>query len=257
MIKLKSAEEIELIRQSAQVVSRTLGEIAKVIRPGVTPLELDKLAEEYILDQGAKPGFKGMYDYPYTIMTSVNEQVVHGMPTEKPLKEGDIVSVDCGSFMNGFYGDSAYTYPIGKISNDAQNLLDVTKESLYKGIEHCIDGNFIGDIGYAIQSYVESNGMSVVRELVGHGIGKDLHESPEVPNYGVKGRGEVLKEGMVLAVEPMVNLGTKNIYQHADGWTITTADNKFSAHFEHTVIVGKNQAEVLTSFKNIESKLNG
>ena len=159
--------------------------------------------------------------------------------------------------MNGFYGDSAYTYPIGKISKDAQNLLDVTKESLYKGIEHCIDGNFIGDIGYAIQSYVESNGMSVVRELVGHGIGKDLHESPEVPNYGEKGRGEVLKEGMVLAVEPMVNLGTKNIYQHADGWTITTADNKFSAHFEHTVIVGKNQAEVLTSFKNIESKLNG
>ena len=210
-------------------------------------------AEKRIRDHGATPSFKGYHGFPGSICSSLNNEVVHGIPNNTKAKDGDIISIDCGVYMNGFYGDSAYTYPIGKISKDAQNLLDVTKESLYKGIEHCIDGNFIGDIGYAIQSYVESNGMSVVRELVGHGIGKELHESPEVPNYGEKGRGEVLKEGMVLAVEPMVNLGSKNIYQHDDGWTITTADNKFSAHFEHTVIVGKNQAEVLTSFKKILS----
>lgn len=257
MIKIKTEEDIELMRASSNLVAKTHAHLASFIKPGISLISLDKIAEEFIRDNGGIPAFKGYNGFPNTLCISPNEQVVHGIPNNTKAKDGDIISIDCGVYMNGFYGDSAYTYPIGKISKDAQNLLDVTKESLYKGIEHCIDGNFIGDIGYAIQSYVESNGMSVVRELVGHGIGKDLHESPEVPNYGEKGRGEVLKEGMVLAVEPMVNLGTKNIYQHADGWTITTADNKFSAHFEHTVIVGKNQAEVLTSFKNIESKLNG
>ena len=257
MIKIKTEEDIELMRASSNLVAKTHAQIASVIKSGISLLSLDKIAEEYIRDNGGVPAFKGYNGFPNTLCISPNEQVVHGIPNHTKTKDGDIISIDCGVFMNGFYGDSAYTYPIGEISEDAQNLLDVTKESLYKGIEHCTDGNFTGDIGHAIQSYVESNGMSVVRELVGHGIGKNLHESPEVPNYGEKGRGEVLKEGMVLAVEPMVNLGTKSIYQHSDGWTITTADNKFSAHFEHTVIVGKNKAEILTCFKNIESQLNG
>ena len=257
MIKIKSQEDIELMRASSNLVAKTHAHIASVIKPGITLITIDKIAEEFIRDNGGIPAFKGYNGFPNTLCISPNEQVVHGIPNSNKAKDGDIISIDCGVYMNGFYGDSAYTYPIGEISEDAQNLLDVTKESLYKGIEHCVEGNYVGDIGNAIQNYVESKGMSIVRELVGHGIGKDLHESPEIPNYGRKGDGNILKSGMVLAIEPMVNLGTKNINQHSDGWTITTADKKKSAHFEHTVIVGENEAEILTSFKNIESQLYG
>ena len=257
MIKLKTEEDINLMRVSSELVSRTHAYIASIIKPGISLLSLDKIAEEFIRDNGGIPAFKGYNGFPNTLCISPNEQVVHGIPDYSIIENGDIVSIDCGVYMNGFYGDSAYTYPIGEVNKDAQNLLEVTKQSLYKGIENCIEGNYIGDIGYAIQNYVESNGMSVVRELVGHGIGKDLHEGPEVPNYGEKGSGEILKIGMALAIEPMVNFGSKNIRQHSDGWTITTADKKKSAHFEHTVIVGRNEAEILTSFKNIESQLYG
>ena len=257
MIKIKTEEDINLMRLSSKLVAKTHAHLATLIKPGVTFLSLDKVAEEFIRDNGGIPAFKGYNGFPNSLCISPNEQVVHGVPDQTIIKNGDIISIDCGVYMNGFYGDSAYTYPIGEISKDTQNLLDVTKDSLYIGIEYCIDGNYVGDIGYAIQNYVESNGMSIVRELVGHGIGKDLHEKPEVPNYGLKGTGEILKEGMVLAIEPMVNLGTEKIYQHTDGWTITTFDNKKSAHYEHTVIVRRNEAEILTSFKNIEKEFYG
>lgn len=229
--------------------------MAERIQPGVTPLELDKLAEEFIRDQGAVPGFLGLYDYPNTIITSVNEQVVHGLPTNRPLEEGDIIGVDCGALKNGFYGDHAYTFAVGEISDEVKQLLRVTKESLNLGIEQMVVGNRIGDISYAIQSYTESFGYGVVRELVGHGLGRKMHESPEVPNYGKRGRGPKLKDGIVLAIEPMINLGTRRVVQLTDGWTIITADRKPSAHFEHDVALVDGKPEILSSYKYIEEAL--
>ena len=255
MVKIKTREEIELMRESALVVSRTLGLVAEEIKPGVTPLYLDKIAEEYIRDQGALPGFLGMYDFPNTLCMSLNEAVVHGIPTNIPLKEGDIISVDCGSFMNGFYGDHAYTFEIGEVDPETKRLLEVTKESLYKGIEQIRVGKRIGDIGFAIQDHAEKNGYGVVRELVGHGLGRKLHEAPEVPNFGKRGKGKSIKEVMVLAVEPMINMGTKDISQLPDGWTIVTADNKPSAHFEHDIAVVDGKPEILSSFKYVEEAL--
>lgn len=260
MIHYKTKEEIELMRESALIVSKTLGLMAEHIKPGITPLDLDKIAEEFIRDQGAVPGFLGLYDYPNTIITSVNEQVVHGLPTNRPLQEGDIVGLDCGALKNGFYGDHAYTFAVGEISEEVKQLLRVTKESLYKGIEQTVAGNRIGDIGYAIQSYTESFGYGVVRELVGHGLGKKMHESPEVPNYGKRGRGSKLKEGLVIAIEPMINLGTRRVIQLSDGWTIVTADKQPSAHFEHDVAIVDGKPEVLSTYKYIEEaleKVNG
>ena len=257
MIYYKTEEEIELVKKSSLLVAKTHAEIAGLIIPGVTTLELDKIAEEFIRDNGGVPAFKGYKGFPNTLCMSPNEQVVHGIPNKNRLAEGGILSVDCGVLMNGYYGDSAFTYPIGEVDVTIKDLLRVTKEALYKGIEQAIIGNRIGDIGYAVQNYVESFGYSVVRELVGHGIGKKLHESPEVPNYGRKGKGVLMREGLVIAIEPMVNMGTKSIMQHDDGWTITTVDNKPSAHFEHTIVVQKGKAEILSTFKEIEKKING
>jgi methionyl aminopeptidase len=261
MIYLKNREEIELMRESALMVSRTLGIIAKEIKPGVTPLHLDRLAEEYILDNGGIPAFKGYKgargtpDFPATLCISINEAVVHGIPTDMPLKEGDIISVDCGVKKNGFYGDHAYTFAIGEIKPEVQKLIDVTKESLYIGINQMVSGNRIGDISYAIQQHAEKNGFGVVRELVGHGLGKSMHEEPEVPNYGKRGDGPKMKEGLVLAIEPMINLGTKNIRQMSDGWTIITADGKPSAHFEHDVAIVNGRPEILSTYAFIEEAL--
>lgn len=255
MIVLKSREEIELMRLSAQVVSKTLGLMAELIEPGVTPMYLDKRAEEFIRDLGAVPGFKGLYGCPSTILTSVNEQVVHGLPTDRPLENGDIISVDCGSLMNGYYGDHAYTFCVGEVTPEVKQLIDVTKESLYLGIEQTREGNRIGDISHAIQSYTEGFGYGVVRELVGHGLGRDLHEKPEVPNFGKRGKGPVIKDGLVIAIEPMINMGTRNIRQLKDGWTIVTADGKPSAHFEHNVAVIDGKPEILSTFKFVEEAL--
>ncbi len=255
MVHLKTREEIELMRESAQVVSRTLGLMAEHIKPGVTPLELDKIAEEYIRDQGAEPGFLGLYDYPNTIITSVNEQVVHGLPTNRPLENGDVVGLDCGALKNGFYGDHAYTFAVGEIEEDTKKLLLRTEQSLYLGIEQAKVGNRIGDIGYAIQNYTESFGYGVVRELVGHGLGRKMHESPEVPNYGKRGHGTKIKEGMVIAIEPMINMGTRRVIQLSDGWTIVTADKKPSAHFEHDVAIVDGKPEILSTFKYVEEVL--
>lgn len=255
MIILKTAEEIELMRESALVVSRTLGLMAELIEPGVTPKELDRRAEEYIRDQGAEPGFLGLYDCPSTLLTSVNDAVVHGLPTETPLKEGDIVSVDCGALMNGFYGDHAYTFAVGEIATDTRKLLDVTLESLYKGIEQCRDGNRIGDIGFAVQVHAERHGYGIVRELVGHGLGRKMHEEPQVPNYGKKGKGVKLQNGMVLAIEPMINMGTHRVKQLSDGWTIVTQDGKPSAHFEHDVAIVNGEPEILSTFDYVEEAL--
>ncbi|MFN4234018.1 MAG: type I methionyl aminopeptidase [Bacteroidia bacterium] len=255
MIKIKSEEEIELIRQSSLLVGKTLAEVAKHIKPGIKTIELDTIAENFIRDNGALPGFKGMYGYKHTLCISVNSQVVHGIPGDYELKEGDIISVDCGVLKNGYYGDVAYTFPVGNISPEVKRLLDVTKECLNLAIEKAIAGNRIGDIGSAVQEHAEKNGYGVVRELVGHGLGKNLHEEPEVPNYGRKGNGVKLVEGMVLAIEPMINMGTKNVKHEKDGWTITTADGKPSAHFEHDVVVRKGKAEVLSSFSEIEEVL--
>lgn len=252
MIYYKSEEEIDLIRKSSLLVGKTHAAIASLIKPGVTTLELDKIAEEFILDNGAIPAFKGYGDFPNTLCMSPNEQVVHGIPNNKPLNDGDILSVDCGVLKNGFYGDSAYTYEVGEVDSEVRNLLKVTKESLYKGIEQAVAGKRLGDIGFAIQEHAESFGYGVVREMVGHGLGRKLHEKPEVPNYGRRGKGIKLKEGLVIAIEPMINMGTKSIHQQADGWTITTADGDFSAHFEHTIVVRKNKAEILSSFEDIE-----
>ncbi len=255
MIILKTAEEIELMRESALVVSRTLGLMAELIEPGVTPKELDRRAEEYIRDQGAEPGFLGLYDCPSTLLTSVNDAVVHGLPTETPLKEGDIVSVDCGALMNGFYGDHAYTFAVGEIAADTRKLLDVTLESLYKGIEQCRDGNRVGDIGFAVQVHAERHGYGIVRELVGHGLGRKMHEEPQVPNYGKKGKGVKLQNGMVLAIEPMINMGTHRVKQLSDGWTIVTQDGKPSAHFEHDVAIVNGEPEILSTFDYVEEAL--
>ena len=257
MMYYKTEEEIDLIRESSLLVAKTHAEIAGLIRPGITTLALDRIAEEFIRDNKGTPAFKGYNGFPNTLCMSPNNQVVHGIPNDNTLKDGDVLSVDCGVVMNGYYGDSAFTYEVGEVDIQIKKLLKVTKESLYKGIEVAIEGNRIGDIGYAIQNYAESFGYGVVRELVGHGLGKNLHESPEVPNYGIKKKGVLLKEGLVIAIEPMINLGERGIMQHNDGWTITTIDNRPSAHFEHTIVVREGKAEILSSFKEIDRKLNG
>lgn len=255
MIPQKTREEIELMRESALVVSKTLGMLAKEVKPGVTTLYLDKLAEDFIREQGAIPGFLGLYDFPNTLCMSPNSQVVHGIPNKTPLQEGDIISIDCGAIKNEFYGDHAYTFAVGEIAPETQKLLDTTKESLYEGIRQLKVGNRVGDVGYAIQKYTEDRGYGVVRELVGHGIGKTMHEDPEMPNYGKRGRGKKFIEGMVVAIEPMINLGTHKIRQHSDGWTITTLDNKPSAHFEHDVAIVNGKPELLSTFKYIYDAL--
>lgn len=255
MIKTKSPEEIELMRESALVVSRTLGMLASEIKPGVNALFLDKLAEDFIRSQGAEPGFLGMYDFPNTLNMSPNAQVVHGIPNKEPLKDGDIISVDCGSYKNGFYGDHAYTFEVGEVAPETKKLLQVTKESLYIGIREFKNGNRVGDVGYAIQNYCEKHGYGVVRELVGHGLGKKLHESPEMPNYGKRGRGKRFVEGMVVAIEPMINMGTHKIKQLKDGWTILTADGLPSAHFEHNVALVNGKPELLSTFQYIYEAL--
>ncbi len=255
MLVIKTAEEIELIRESSILVSKTLAELAKIIKPGITTKQMDRLAEEYILDNQAKPGFKGYQGYPATLCTSVNSQVVHGIPSDYQLKEGDVVSVDCGVIKNRYYGDSAYTFAVGEIRDEVKTLLQITKESLFEGIKQAITGNRIGDIGHAVQHYCEQRGYSVVRELVGHGIGKNLHEEPEVPNYGRRGNGVKIQKGMVLCIEPMINLGKRHITQDKDGWTIHTADSKESAHFELTVVVDDEKADILSTFNFIEEVL--
>ena len=257
MIYYKTEEEIELVRKSSLLVAKTHAEIAGLIKPGITTLALDKIAEEFIRDNGGVPAFKGYAGFPNTLCMSPNDQVVHGIPNDNVLENSEILSVDCGVVMNGYYGDSAFTYEVGEVDAETKQLLKVTKESLYKGIEMAVSGNRIGDIGYAVQKHAESFGYGVVRELVGHGVGKNLHESPEVPNYGRRGRGAKLQEGLVIAIEPMINMGTRKIMQHNDGWTITTIDNKPSAHFEHTIVVRKGKAEILSSFVDIEKKING
>lgn len=257
MVHYKSDEEIELIRTSGVVLGKAHAEVAKALKPGITTLKLDSIAEEYIRDSGGVPSFKGYNGFSGTLCMSVNEQVVHGIPGKYELKDGDIVSIDCGVYLNGYHSDSAYTYAIGQVSEETKNLLKVTKESLYEGIEKAVVGLRIGDIANAIQNYVEQRNYSVVRELVGHGVGKKLHESPEVPNYGLKGRGLKLKDGLVLAIEPMINLGKKEVVQENDGWTIRTKDRKPSAHFEHTVAIKKGKADILTTFEYIEEVLNG
>ena len=255
MIIIKTSEEIEIMRKSALLVSKTLGLIAKEIKPGVTTLALDKLAEEYIRDNGGEPAFLGMYGFPNSLCMSPNTQVVHGIPNATPLENGDIISVDCGVFMNGFYGYHAYTFEIGEVNAETKKLLKITKESLYEGIRATKVGNRVEDIGFAIQQYCEKEGYGVVRELCGHGLGRKMHEDPEVANYGKRGRGKKLLNGMVIAIEPMINMGTKNIVQHKDGWTITTADNKPSAHFEHDVAIVNGKPELLSTFKYIYDAL--
>ena len=255
MIVVKTREEIELMRESALVVSRTLGVLAKEVKPGVTTLYLDKLAEDYIRSQGAIPGFLGLYDFPNTLCMSPNAQVVHGIPNDKPLENGDIISIDCGAFKNGFYGDHAYTFEVGEVNSDIQKLLKITKESLYLGIREFKIGNRVGDVGYAIQNHCEKHGYGVVRELVGHGLGRKMHEAPEMPNYGRRGRGKKLIEGMVVAIEPMINLGTHRTNHLSDGWTILTKDGKPSAHFEHDVAIVDGKPELLSTFKYIDEAL--
>lgn len=255
-VLLKTDEEIELIRQSNLLVSKTHALLVPLMIPGTSTLKLDKIAEEFIRANGGVPGFLGYNNFPNTLCISINKQVVHGIPSGYILREGDIVSVDCGVLMNGFYGDSAYTFAIGEIGNEYQKLLQVTKECLFKGIENAISGKRVGDIGYAIQQHAENNGFSIVRELVGHGVGRKLHEKPEVPNYGKRGQGPVLKEGMVIAIEPMVNFGKRYVVEGDDGWTINTADGLPSAHFEHTVAVRKGKADILSDFSFIEQILN-
>lgn len=255
MIVIKTSEEIELMRASALMVSKTLGMIAKEIKPGITTLQLDTLAETFIRDHGAEPGFKGLYGCPSTLLTSVNDQVVHGLPTNTPIKEGDIVSVDCGALMNDFYGDHAYTFEVGEVAPETKLLLERTKASLYLGIAACKNGNRVGDIGHAVQSYTESFGYGVVRELVGHGLGRKMHEDPEVPNYGRRGRGKKLVNGMTIAIEPMINMGTHKVKQLKDGWTIVTQDGKPSAHFEHNVAIVNGQPELLSTFAYVYEAL--
>ena len=255
MIVVKTREEIELMRESALVVSRTLGVLAKEVKPGVTTLYLDKLAEDYIRSQGAIPGFLGLYDFPNTLCMSPNAQVVHGIPNDTPLENGDIISIDCGAFKNGFYGDHAYTFEVGEVNSDIQRLLKITKESLYLGIREFKIGNRVGDVGYAIQNHCEKHGYGVVRELVGHGLGRKMHEAPEMPNYGRRGRGKKLIEGMVVAIEPMINMGTHRTNHLSDGWTILTKDGKPSAHFEHDVAIVDGKPELLSTFKYIDEAL--
>ncbi len=255
MIHLKTPEEIELMRESALIVSKTLGMLASEVKPGVTTLQLDALAESFIRDHGAEPGFLGLYDFPNTLCMSPNEQVVHGIPNNTPLVEGDIISIDCGALKNGFYGDHAYTFEVGEVSPEVKQLLEVTKKSLYIGIEQFKLGNRVGDVGYAIQEYTESFGYGVVRELVGHGLGRTMHEDPEMPNYGKRGRGKKFMEGQVVAIEPMINMGTHRIIQLNDGWSILTADKKPSAHFEHDVAIVDGKPQLLSTFDYIYEAL--
>ncbi|HUU99372.1 MAG TPA: type I methionyl aminopeptidase [Bacteroidales bacterium] len=256
MLYLKSDEEIGLLRESNMLVSHTLAEVAAYIRPGTTTLFLDNLAETFIRDNGGKPAFKGYGGFPKTLCTSVNDEVVHGIPSDYILKEGDIISIDCGVILNGWYGDSAFTFAVGEIDEEVKRLLEFTKSSLEDGIREAVAGNRIGDISFAVQNRAESGGYSVVRELVGHGLGKRLHEPPEVPNYGRRGSGPKMEKGLVLCIEPMINLGKKETMQMRDGWTIRTADGKPSAHFEYAVAVDKGKADVLTTFEFIEEVLN-
>jgi len=253
MIYLKTEEEIELMREANQLVGKTLGELAKHIKPGVSTLQLDKIAETFIRDHGAVPAFLGYGGFPNSICASVNENVVHGIPSEKViLKEGDILSVDCGTLLNGFVGDSAYTFCVGDVSEETKNLLRTTKEALYKGIEKAVAGNRVGDIGYTVQSYCEERGYSVVRELVGHGCGRKMHEEPEVPNFGRRGYGPLLRNGMCICIEPMINQGVKNVVFESDGWTVRTKDRKCSAHFEHCVAIVPGGPQILSSFDYLE-----
>jgi methionyl aminopeptidase len=254
MIHYKSKAEIELMRESALLVSETLAIVAAAIKPGTTTMQLDKIAAEFINDNKATASFKGYHGFPYTCCISVNDAVVHGFPTNNELKNGDVVSVDTGVFKNGFHGDSAYTFGIGEINDDVKKLMQVTKESLYRGIEKAIIGNRVGDIAYAIQDYTEKQyGYGVVRDLVGHGLGRNLHEEPQVPNFGKRGTGAKLKEGLVIAIEPMINMGTKDVYNDKDGWTIRTGDGKPSAHYEHDICIQKGKADILSSFTPIEA----
>ena len=252
MIFIKTAEEIELLRASNLLVSKALAEVGKAIKPGVSTLKLDKIAEEYLRDHGGIPGFLGYNGFPATLCTSLNDEVVHGIPSEKELRQGDILSVDCGVKLQGYFGDSAYTFPVGEPSEEYKSLMLNTRESLFKGIEAAVAGNRLGDIGYAVQNHAEQAGYSVVREMVGHGLGQNLHEEPEVPNYGRRGSGIKLKEGMVICIEPMINMGTRFIKQDKDGWTIRTTDGKPSAHYELAIAITKGEPDILSTFEYIE-----
>ncbi len=257
MIILKTAEEIELMRENNILVSKTLAEVGRHIKAGISTLELDRIAEDFIRSHGAEPAFLGYQGFPATLCVSINDQVVHGIPSSKTiLKDGDIVSVDCGTFLKGFVGDSAYTFAVGEIADEVKQLLEVTKEALYKGAEQAKAGNRVGDISAAVQGWAESFGYGVVRELEGHGCGRKMHEAPGVPNYGARGRGPLLKEGMVLCIEPMINMGTKAVVFERDGWTVRTKDRKPSAHFEYAVAVGKNGPDILTDYDIIYQALN-
>lgn len=260
MVYLKTDEEVELLRKANLLVGSTLAELAKIIEPGVTTKQLDTIAETFIRDNGAEPTFKGFPNpyggpFPASICASVNNQVVHGIPNDTPLENGDIVSIDCGTLLNGFCGDSCYTFKVGEVSDEVSKLLDVTKESLYKGIEQAVVGSRLGNISYAVQNYCESNSYGVVREFVGHGIGRDMHEEPQVPNYGRRGTGMLLKNGLCIAIEPMITLGKRDISMLSDNWTIVTRDGKPAAHYEHTVCVRKGKADILSSFDGIEKVL--
>ena len=253
MIQYKTAAEVELIRESCRLVGDTIAEIAGMIKPGITTLQLDRTAEKFIRDNNGIPSFKNYKGFPFASCISVNDAVVHGFPTNQELKEGDIISVDIGALKNGYHGDSAYTFALGNPGTEAKRLMKVTKESLYKGIEKATAGNRVGDIAFAIQDYTErKNGYGVVRELVGHGVGKSLHEDPQVPNYGKRGSGPKLKEGLVIAIEPMINMGKKDILNDSDGWTVRTKDHKPSAHYEHMVCITKGAPDILSSFTSIE-----
>lgn len=255
MIIYKTAEEIEIMREAAQIVSRTLGLIASEIEVGVTPLKLDSIAEEYIRSQNAVPGFLGLYDFPNTLCISVNDQVVHGIPNNTPLSDGDIISVDCGSIFEGYYGDHAYTFEVGEVAPEIKELLKVTRECLDLGIDAARVGNRIEDIGFAIQSHAEKHGYGVVRDLVGHGLGKTMHEDPQVPNYGRRGRGKKIQNGLTIAIEPMINMGTEKVVQLDDQWTIVTGDGLASAHYEHDIAIVDGKADVLSTFKYVEEAL--
>lgn len=253
-MKVKNKEEIELMRQSALLVSGTLAEIATLLKPGVTTISLDKTIGEMIKSYGATPSFLNFHGYPFNSCISVNDVVVHGFPNERELREGDLVSIDIGVFKNGFHGDHAYTFLIGEQTREVLELVRITKESLYKGIEKAIVGNRVGDISYAIQEHTEKKqGYGVVRELVGHGLGRSMHEDPQVPNFGRRGNGPTLKEGLVLAIEPMINLGTREVFTESDGWTVRTKDGKPSVHFEHDVCIRKGKADVLSDYTPIEA----
>jgi methionyl aminopeptidase len=255
MIYIKTDEEVELLRMSNMLVSETLAELARHIRPGVTTLRLDSIAETFIRDHGALPGFKGYAGFPNTLCTSVNDEVVHGIPSEYTLSEGDIISVDCGVILNGYYGDSAYTFPVGEVQPEIMRLMEYTRASLEEGVKQAVTGNRVGDISHAVQKKAESGGYSVVRTLVGHGIGKQLHEGPEVPNFGKRGTGTRLERNLVICIEPMINLGIKNTRVGSDGWTVRTSDGKPSAHYEYAVAVREGKADLLTTFEFIEEVL--